>query len=101
MRYQINQVIVKLGSTSSPGTSSTRETNPIQLKKKTQNAIPARSRKSPTTGAMSIGNAYSATSRPMHAKRVTNSSQFNRVSQGADRVFTVKAVTRSMMGTGV
>ena len=74
-KYHINHVMMKIGNTSAPGTSSTKENNPIQRKIKMQNSIPTTSNKSPANGIIKTAAAYSITSNIMQ-----NTSEMNSIS---------------------
>ncbi len=72
-RYQISQVMMKVGRMSKPGTSSNNDTIPIKRNIAKQATIPIMSRKSPTMGRSRIANMYSLMSSIMQTTRVSNS----------------------------
>ncbi len=62
-RYQTNQVIIKIGKISNPGTSSSKDMNPIKRNMAKQVTNPTTSRKSPINGSNKTAAMYSLTSR--------------------------------------
>jgi len=73
-RYHANQVIMKIGRTSAPGTSSNKLITPIQRKIKRQATIPTISSISPITGIIKLAAMYSLISNSRHSMRENNST---------------------------
>ena len=73
-RYHANQVIMKIGRTSAPGTSSNKLIIPIQRKIKRQATIPTISSISPITGIIKLAAMYSLMSNSRHNMRENNST---------------------------
>ena len=73
-RYHANQVIMKIGRTSAPGTSSNKLTTPIQRNIRRQATIPTISNISPITGIIKTAAMYSLISNSRHSMRENNST---------------------------
>ena len=77
MRYQINQVMMKMGRISTPGISSNKDMIPIKRNMTKQATIPIMSSRSPTKGRSRTANTYSMTSSITQIARVSNSYSVN------------------------
>lgn len=73
-KYHTNHVMMNIGRMSAPGTSSNRDTSPIQRKITRQAIIPATSNISPTTGMIKTAVIYSLMSNTTQSMSENNST---------------------------
>jgi len=73
-KYQASHVMMKIGRMSAPGTSSNRDTSPIQRNIARQAIIPTTSSMSPTTGKSKTAATYSLMSSTIQSMSENNST---------------------------
>jgi hypothetical protein len=73
-KYHTNHVMMKIGRMSAPGTSSNKDTSPIQRNITKQAIIPTTSNTSPTTGKSKTAATYSLMSNTKQSMSENNST---------------------------
>ena len=98
-KYQTNQVMMKIGSTSAPGTNSSKDIIPTNLNMSKQAMVPKMSSRSPTTGMIKIVTTYSLMSNNMQTMSESNSSSVNKKYRGALNFFSCSKLQQILNNT--
>ena len=83
-KYHTNHVMMKIGRMSAPGTSSNKDTIPIQRNITRQAIIPTTSSMSPTTGMIKTAATYSLMSNTIQSMSENNSTSLKTKYSGKD-----------------